>query len=248
MPGSSKKIKKYLTVEKNKISTKVKARIILNLEEYKSINELYGEDIGINEIDDVIELPGFFTLEFPEDEDSIDFFIPYSVFLFRPKKFSKTKDRMILEFEPNDLVFYANYKENDTNIRVLKSLFENGVKYLGDRPDQLITAIWQQMMPANTPWFHLELIVSQLYGTYDKNAKDIVPLRLTNHAYSKKYIMNLKNSAHNLNQSMPILYGYSKDALRTMVQRKKKGINSFYENIVSGDYEALIDPDKAFKK
>jgi hypothetical protein len=113
------------------------------------------------------------------------------------------------------------------------------VKYLGDKPDRLISAIWQQLMPANTPWHHLEVLVSQLYGTYDKTSKEFIPLRLTSHAYSKKYIMNLKESAHNLNQTLPIQYGYSKDALRTMVSKKKRGKNSFFENIVSGDYDEL---------
>ena len=238
------KIKKYLVVEKNKIIARTKARIVLNLEDYKEINSLYGEEIGIHEIDDVLEIPGFFTLEFPEEGDSIDFFMPYSIFLHKTKKYTKSKDTIILEYQPDELIFYANYKEDDTNIRVLKSLFENGVKYLGDKPDKLITAIWQQLMPSNTPWWHLELIVSQLYGTYDKGVKDIVPLRLTNHPYSKKYIMNLKTSAHNLNQSMPILYGYSKDALRSMIQKKRKGKNSFYENIISGDYDAMTEQYK----
>jgi hypothetical protein len=100
-------------------------------------------------------------------------------------------------------------------------------------------------MPTNTPWHHLELIVSQLYGTYDPKTKEILPLRLTSHPYSKKYIMNLKESAHSLNQTLPIMYGYSKDAMRSMVSKKKRGTNSFFENIVSGDYDELT---KEYKK
>ena len=40
-------------------------------------------------------------------------------------------------------------------------------------------------------------------------------------------------------QTMPILYGYSKDAIRTMTQTKKRGKNSFFENVVAGDYDAM---------
>lgn len=239
MAGSKGKIKKYLNIEKHKVYTKVPARIVLILEDYKEITEEYGEEIGVGEIENVFEIPGFFTLEFPEDGDSIDFFFPYNIYLNKTTKIKKTKEFIIIDFKPEELIWYAAFKEEETNISILSSLFQNGVKYLGDKPDKLITAIWQQLMPANTPWWHLEVLVSQLYGTYDKSKKEIVPLRLTGLPYSKKYIMNLKESAHSLNRTLPIQYGYSKDALRSMVQRKKSGQNSFFENIVSGDYDEL---------
>jgi hypothetical protein len=41
------------------------------------------------------------------------------------------------------------------------------------------------------------------------------------------------------------MYGYSKDAMRSMVSKKKRGTNSFFENIVSGDYDELT---KEYKK
>ncbi len=238
------KINKYLNLTKNTIGSKIPARIVLDLEEYKEINEMYGEDVGIYEIDNVLSLPGFFTLEFPEEGDSIDFFLPYTIYIHKTENTTKTKDTLTINFEADDMVFYANFKSEETNIRVLKSLFENGVKYLGDSPDKLISAIWQQIMPNNTPWFHLELIVSQLYGTYDKQSKQMKPLRLTSLPYSKKYIMNLKESAHSLNPTMPILYGYSRDALRSMVQTKKRGKNSFFENVVSGNYDEITKEQK----
>jgi hypothetical protein len=212
--SSKGKIKKYLEVEQHRVYTKVPARIVLKLEDYKNINENYGEEIGVVEIENVYEIPGFFTLEFPDEGDSIDFFFPYQVYLHKTNKVEENKEFLIINFKPEDLVFYANFKEEEANIYILKSLFENGVKYLGDKPDKLITAIWDQLMPTNTPWHHLELIVSQLYGTYDHKTKEILPLRLTSHPYSKKYIMNLKESAHSLNQTLPIMYGYSKDAMR----------------------------------
>jgi hypothetical protein len=239
MAGSKGKIKKYLEVTPHKIYTKIPARIVLNLEDYKEMNENYGEEVGVAEIENVYEIPGFFTLEFPDEGDSIDFFFPYLIYLHKTDKVQESKEKIIIDFKPEDLLFYANFKEDETNIYILKSLFENGAKYLGDKPDKLITAIWDQLMPANTPWHHLEILVSQLYGTYDKSSKEIVPLRLTGLPYSKKYILKLKDSAHDLNQTLPIMYGYSKDALRSMVSKKKRGENSFFENIVSGDYDEL---------
>jgi len=246
--SSKGKIKKYLNVEQHKIYTKLKSRIILQIEDYKDITEAYGEDIGISEIENVLEIPGFFTLEFPEEGDSIDFFFPYNVYLQKTNSIEKTKNTLAINYNPEDLIFYANYREEETDIKILSSLFQNGVKYLGDKPDKLVTAIWQQLMPANTPWWHLEVIVSQLYGTYDRKSKMIVPLRLTDLPYSKKYIMNLKESAHNLTRILPIQYGYSKDALRGMIQKKNSGENSFFENIVSGDYDELTKEYKNLNK
>ena len=238
--GASKKIKKYLNVEKNKIFTKVPARIVLNVNEYKDFNEVYGEEVGIAEIENVLELPGFFTLEFPEEGDSIDFFFPYNIYLNIANGYDKSKEEIIINFDKDEMILYANFRTEETDIRILKSLFENGVKYLGDKPDKLLIAIWQQLLPnSNVPWWHLEVLVSQLYGTYDKKTKEILPLRLTNLPYSKKYILNLKQSAHMMNTTLPVMYGYTKDALRTMVSKKKRGTNSFFENIMAGNYDEM---------
>ena len=245
MAGAKSKIKKYLEYTHNHVYTKVPARIVLPVDEYKDIDENYGEEVGIAEVEDVLEIPGFFTLEFPSENDSIDFFLPYSIYLHKTIEYNKNREAITIDYQPGDLVFYANVKEEETDIRILQKLYENGLKYLGDKPDKLITAIWQQMLPiSNVPLHHTELIVSQLYGTYDKNTKEIKPLRLTGLPYSKKYILNLKESAHSFNRTLPIMYGYSKDALRTMVSKKKTTENSFFENIISGDYDKMTEEYK----
>lgn len=249
MASSRAKINKYLTVEKNKITTKIPARIFLDLSEYKDVDDEYGESIGIEDIESVYKIPGFFKLEFPEEEDSIDFFFPYSIYLNKTENTEVTSKSIEINFQADEMLFYSNFKDSKTDVRVLKSLFENGAKYLGNKPDKLITAIWQQMISeVNVPLQHLEIIVSQLYGTYDKTKKEVVPLRLTNEAYSKKHIMNIKQSAHNLNSALAFSYGYSKDALRTSVSKKKKRKNSFFEDIMSGDYDALVERSKDNKE
>jgi len=237
---TSKKIREYLKVEKHKVFAKTNVTIKIELEEYKNLGENYGEEVGIAEIDNVLEIPGFFTMEFTQEGDSIDFFFPYSIYLNKGTVIQENKDIIELQFQPEEMIFYSAIKNNETDIRVLKSLFENGVKYLGNKPDKLLTAIWLQVLKnTNIPWWHLEVLVSQLYGGYDKKTKEMVPLRLLNVPYNKKYILNLKESSHKLNQTMPFLYGYSKDAIREMVSKKKRGENSFFENILSGDYDKL---------
>ena len=58
----------------------------------------------------------------------------------------------------------------------------------------------------------------------------------------------MKDSAHKMNQTLPIMYGYSKDALRTMVTKKKRGTNSFFEDIVSGDYDKITEEQRKEKE
>lgn len=246
---SRKKINQYLDVQPNIVTAKTKTTIRLDLDEYKDINENYGEEIGISEIENVLEIPGFFTMEFPEEGDSISLFLTYNIYLNKNDTFEKTPDEIILTYQPGEMIFYANVKEEETNIRILKSLFENGVKYLGNKPDKLLTAIWQQMLSnSNVPWWHLEVIVSQLYGTYDPKTKEIVPLRLLDVPYSKKYIMNMHQSAHKMNQTLPVMYGYTNDAIRSMVSKKTRGKNSFFENIVAGDYDEMTKEYREAKK
>ncbi len=237
---SKAKIKKYLRVEGNKVYARVSSKITLNLDEYKLIDEEYGDKVGIEEVDNVYKVPGFFSLEIPDENDAIDFFFPYMVYLNKTDDTESNKKTITIEFEENDLVFYGAFKETSANISLLSGMFNNGSKYLGDKPDKLISSLWQQLvMINNVSIHHLEILVSQLYADYDKSKKMVVPLRLTNHAYSKKYILNLKESAHELNNALGFAYGYSKDALRTSVSQKKKGENSFFEDIMGSNYDAL---------
>ncbi len=234
------KIKKYFDVTKERITLKVPARIVLNLLEYRDIDSNYGEMVGIEDIETVYKIPGFFTVEFPEENDSISFFFPYSVYLNKTESIEVSSKEIIIDFQPDDLLLYVRYKDSDTDIRVVKSLFENGAKYLGNSPDKLISSIWTQLNHStNVPFHHLEVLISQLYGIYDKNTKEFKPLRLSSEPYNKKFIMSIKESAHNLNPILGFSYGYSKDALRTSVSKKKRQQNSFYEDIISGDFEAL---------
>ncbi len=241
MAASKAKINRYLKIEKSNIYTNKEAVINIDLSEYKHIDEEYGESIGIEEVDNVYKIPGFFTLEFPEENDSIDFFFPYTVYIHKTDDVSETKNNIRIVFEEGDLVAHGLFKDTEANISLLSSLFENGAKYLGNKPDKLINSIWQQLLPTtNVSIHHLEIIISQLYADYDKTKKMMVPLRLTNIPYNKKYIMNMKESSHNLNQGLGFTYGYSKDALRTSVSQKKNKEKSFFENVIGSDYDALI--------
>ncbi len=237
---SRRKINKYLKTEGNKVYAKVPAKMVLDLSEYKEIDEDYGEKVGIEEIDNVFKIPGFFSLEFPEENDTLEFFFPYMIYLNKTANTTITKDKLEIEFVEGDLLFYGAYKETSANISLLSSMFNNGSKYLGNKPDKLIAGLWQQLeLVSNVSIHHLEILVSQLYADYSRERKRVVPLRLTGKPYSKKYIINLKESAHNLNNALGFTYGYSKDSLRTSVSKKKRGKNSFFEDIIGSNYTAL---------
>ncbi len=205
------------------------------------MDEEYAEKLGIEEVDNVYKVPGFFTLEFPEANDQIEFFFPYMIYLIKADDTEETKNQITINFEEGDLVFYGNFKNTDANIMILSSMFRNGAKYLGNKPDKLISSLWQQLkMISNVSIQHLEILVSQLYADYDKSRKMIVPLRLTGKEYSKKYIMDMKESSQRLNNSLGFTYGYSKDAIRTAVSKKKAGKNAFFEDVMGSNYDELI--------
>ncbi len=242
---SKAQLKKYLDIEKSKIFANVPCRIVLDMEEYKNIDEEYGEKLGLEEIENVIKIPGFFTIEFPEENDVIDFFFPYDVYLQTPEDTETNKKIITLNFEAEDMVVYGTMKDTDADIAVLSSTFQNGAKYLGDKPDMLISSLWQQLEKVtNVSIQHLEILVSQLYADYDKSRKMVVPLRLTGKEYNKKYILNLKQSSHELNNILGFMYGYAKESLRTSASKKKRGKNSFFEDIAASDYDALVNWSK----
>lgn len=243
------KVRKYFKVDGPNAITLESAVITINLEDYKNISEDYGEDIGMEETESAFKVPGFFKVHFPRSNHTIEFFFPYTIYLNKTSDYEQSSKQLIIRYEPNDIVFYARYKEEDTNIRVLDSVFENGNKYLGNHPDRIIASIWQQLLAnSNVPIHHLELIVQRLYAKYDSKSGKYIPLRLTNEKYTKDFIMNTKESSHRMNNSMGFLYGHSNDALRTSVSKSGKNDNSFFENILGGNYDKLIDETEKYKK
>jgi len=244
MPISPAKIKKHLDIKENEVIAKEKCTVTIDLSEYKNIESEYGDVIDIEESASVYKIPGFFRIEF-DSNNAIEFFFPYSVYLNKMENTIETSKMIKVEYQEGDIIFYAKYREEETDVRILDKLFEHGAKYLADKPDKLVQNIWTQLKPSSkVPFHHIELIVSQLYGFYDEKSGTYKPLRLSNLKYSKDYILNTKQSSHHLNRGMGFLYGYSNDSLRTSVQKKNEINNNFFENILSGDYDRLIENSK----
>jgi len=239
MALSKSKFDKYLKIENNVVYTKRPARIILDLDEYKDISQEFNtEEKAIAEVaNNIYEIPGFFTLEFPEDADSIQFYFPYNIYLFETENSDINSYKIEINYEEGDAVFYAKFKKEETNIKILDKLFENGVKYLSNRIDLLIYNIWKQVLPTmNVPWHNFEVIVSQLYITQE-NGKWI-PVRLSkDQRYCKECAVNTKQSAHLLNKTLGFLYGYSNDALLTAITKndQEQKSTSFMEKLIEGN-------------
>jgi hypothetical protein len=241
MALDKKKFDKYLKIENGIVYTKVPAKINLNLSEYKDIDEELNmeDDEEIAEVsNNIYEVPGFFTLEFPDNMDSIQFYFPYNVYLFIPDESSQTSKEINLVYGEEEAVFYAKYKKEETNIKILDRLFENGVKYLSNRMDLLIYNIWKQINSTlNVPWHQIESMITQLYAVKE-NGKWI-PSRLSkNQEYCKECALNTKQSAHKLNDLLGFFYGYSNDALMAAVTKPEsnKETNSVIENIIKGNF------------
>jgi hypothetical protein len=240
MALKKEKFEKYLRIENNKVYTKVKARVSLDLTEYKDIEDESGEEIGIEEVSqDVYEIPGYFLLEFPDESDSIQFYFPYPVYLISTENVEEKSDRLTIEYEENDVVFYAQFKKEQTDIRLLDKMFENGIKYLSNDLGILTNSIWKQLSATiNMPYHHIETILSQLYIKYEDNQWK--PVRLTkDQEYKKEYAVNTKKSTHNLNNTLGFLYGYSNDALLSSISNNqisdKEKKSSSLEKLISGE-------------
>lgn len=243
MSLKKEKFNKYLEIKNGIVYTKTKARIRFDLSEYKNINEEFdleesGDEVSIEQTsNNTYEVPGFFSVEFPDEMDSIHFYFPYNVYVFISEDSNESSKEIILNYDEDAPIFYAKYKKTDTNIKILDKLFENGVKYLSNDMNLLIYNIWKQISATlNIPWHHIEMIVSQLY-VVKENGK-YIPVRLSkDQHYSKECAVNTKQSAHKLNDLLGFFYGYSNDAIMTAVTKEKnKETTSFIENIIKGKF------------
>jgi hypothetical protein len=245
MALKKEKFNKYLYIQDNIVYTKVPAKIFLDLNEYKNINEdvelAFNKDqlnAGIEEIGNVYEIPGFFTLEFPEENDSIQFYFPYDIFIFQTENSEITSKLIEINYDSDSPVFYAKFKKEATDIRILDKLFENGVKYLSNNIPFLVLNIWKQFKSTmNLPLHNIELILSQLYGV--KVNGRWVPVRLTpEQKYCKECALNTKQSAHYFNKTLGFLYGYSNDALLTAITNPSvlDKESSYLEKMIEGEF------------
>jgi len=241
---SKTKFEKYLYIKDNIVYTKVPAKINLDLTEYKTINEdvefnLETEaETGIADLGNIYEIPGFFTLEFPDYEDSIQFYFPYVVYIFQTDDSEIDSKKIEINYEENSPVFYAKFKKEETDIRILDKMFENGVKYLSNNIPFLVINIWKQFKPTmNLPFHHIELILSQLYAVRQGNRW--IPVRLSpEQKYCKECAINTKQSAHYFNKTLGFLYGYSNDALLNAISNPSvlDKESSYLEKMIEGEF------------
>lgn len=253
----NKNINKYLDIKKNEVLAKVPCEIIINIEEYKAINEelasiaqedsdpnsrLEKGEKGKQDTQDelVITVPGFFEIQFPEEMDSIKFSLPYPVQIFKNNVLEQTSKVIHLSFDVGDRIFQASFKSPQSDIRVLNTLLENGIKYLNDDIYQTVIGIYNQFRTMSPiPFMHIELMVSQLYST-EVNG-EMVPLRLSTKDYKKEYAIGTKKASHYYGSTMGFSYGYTNDFMLNDLAKTKRKENTYFENIISGDYDKLND-------
>jgi len=260
----NKNINKYLDVKKNEVLAKVPCEIIINIEEYKAITEELAraaqednpkakgakgaKDSTVqDDVQDelVITVPGFFEIQFPDDMDSIKFSLPYNVQLFKTNILTQTSKIVHLSFDVGDRIFQASFKSPQSDIRVLNTLLENGVKYLNDDVYQTVIGVYNQFKNMSPiPFMHIELMISQLYST-EVNG-EMVPLRLSTKDYKKEYAIGTKKASHFYGSTTGFSYGYTNDFMLNDLAKTKRKKNTYFENIISGDYDKLNDTDKKY--
>ena len=224
---------KYLNIKENEIYAKFPCRIRLSMDEYKvSDNDLLDEEdfqLVAGE-ESSFKIPGTLEIEFPEQGETVNLFLPYPVNLIKPEEFSVTSKEMIFEFEEGDLILNAFNKVIETNIETLANLFENRVKYLRGYPAEQLEAIWAQLeSTTNYRAHHLMLIMSLLYAKMDKdaNGNNLGPV-LIRHTpeqdYKKEYAINTKDSSHFFSMGAQATnFGYTNDAVWQSINKNRYG-------------------------
>lgn len=224
---------KYLTITETEIHTKFPCVIRLSLEEYKvSDNDLLDEEDFqlIAGEESSFKIPGTLEIEFPEQGESINLFLPYSINLIKPEDFSVTSKEMVFNFEEGDLILNAFNRVVETNIETLSNLFENRVKFLrGYIPEQL-EAIWSQLeSTTNYRSHHLMLILSLLYAKMDKSSSgnNLGPVLIRHtpeQEYKKEYAINTKDSSHFFSMGAQATnFGYTNDAIWQSINKNRYG-------------------------
>jgi hypothetical protein len=235
----------YLDISKNEIKAKKECIIIINLDEYKNVSEEIVEDTESDTNDLVLNIHGFFEIVFPNDLNSIQFTLPYNVNLYKHNVSNgKNSKELIFKFLPGDTIFTAHFKNKNTNIDVLSSLFQNRVKYISDDIYELVLSIYNQLSGVtNIDIFNIETILTQVFAE-NINGK-LTPLRLTNKKYSKKYAIDFTKSSHNFSNIMGFSYGYTNNYLMTKVTDKNKKLdNSYLENIITNKYSKIKENEQ----
>ena len=214
---------KYLDIKENEIYTKFPCIIRIPSDEYKfSDNDLLDEEEFQLEAgeESSFKVPGTIEIEFPEQGESINIFLPYSINLIKPDEFETSSKGMVFSYEEGDLIINAFNKVVETNIETLNNLFENRVKYLRGYIGEQLEAIWSQLeSTTNYRAHHLMLILSLLYAEMNKDSsgKNLGPV-LIRHTpkqhYSKEAAINTKDSSHFFSMGAQAYnYGYTNDAI-----------------------------------
>lgn len=223
---------KYLNIKENEIYTKFPCVIRLSMEEYKvSDNDLLDEEdfqLLAGE-ESSFKIPGTLEIEYPEQGESINLFLPYSINLIKPEDFSVTSKEMVFNFEEGDLIINAFNRIVETNIETLNNLFENRVKYLRGYIAEQLEAIWSQLeSTTNYRAHHLGVILSLLYAKMgkDSSGKNTGPV-LVRHTpeqeYKKEYAINTKDSSHFFNfGAQAVNYGYTNDAIWQSINKDRR--------------------------
>lgn len=256
---------KYLNIKENEIYTKFPCVIRLSMEEYKvSDNDLLDEEdfqLLAGE-ESSFKIPGTLEIEYPEQGESINIFLPYSINLIKPEDFSVTSKEMIFNFEEGDLIINAFNRVVETNIETLNNLFENRVKYLRGYISEQLEAIWSQLeSTTNYRAHHIGLVLSLLYAKMnkDEHGNNIGPI-LVRHTpeqeYKKEYAINTKDSSHFFNfGAQAINYGYTNDAIWQSINKNRYknasglSLNEVYPDELNSDlYKPSADNAKLLHK
>ena len=238
------KLKKYCTIEKNKLICNEPLYIVLDNDKYNADES--NIDIADNNEDNkeehftgVVNIPCVFQIVVPEKNDTIDVYLPFNVNLLT-NNVQSDKDSDTYYFEPGEIILHVSTKSNATNIKVVDMLFENRMKHLTDNIGNRVLAIHSQLLNTkNIQLHHIETILSNTYVA--STSEGDIPSRLSPlQKYDKTTARGTKDAVHMLGNSyQSFVYGYSNEAVNTQIVSKNQNIQSDLTKVITGKFDEL---------
>ena len=139
MKTEKQKVKEYFEIKKNEIICKYDTILEINFEDYHLDEEILSDNIlnsnsanNIEEDDDieyVYDIPGFFDVYIPEKNETVSFIFPFNVFLIKTENTLKENNKLIINYEAGQRLFFVENKSTSSDLKVIAGLLENRIKY-----------------------------------------------------------------------------------------------------------------------
>ncbi len=175
-----------------------------------------------------ITLPGIFQFYVPEKDEYTQLTITYLVDLMKNDSVVRDKGKIIIKYEPGDIVITKDYVPTGVDMGLLIRLLQGGIKYIKD--PKILLNMLHDIIP-DVDLVHIELIVSNMF----RDSSDLSKRCRLNGNYDKSEILGQIKQPFQNSWATALSFQYIDKAIKTgLVQHKDAEENPIekvlYEN------------------